>query len=72
MSQINFDHFRIVLDVLHQPRKEFAPVQHGNLAMSSTNFMSCSMTSTERSLMMRLSSSAVLARSLTLMPATIC
>ena len=39
-------------------------------AMSSTNFMSCSITITERSLMMRLSSSAVLARSLTLMPAT--
>ena len=39
-------------------------------AMSSTNFMSCSITSTERFLMMRLSSSAVLERSLTLMPAT--
>ena len=38
--------------------------------MSSTNFMSCSITSTERFLMMRLSSSAVLTRSLTLMPAT--
>ncbi len=72
VAQIDFHDLRVGLDRLHVASARTLPwcSTVTRWAMLSTNSMSCSITITERFLMMPLSSSAVLTRSDTLMPAT--